>query len=33
MAYYLMAIHEQLPCIRKVELRQVGWSNVSRKPK
>jgi hypothetical protein len=25
-AYYLMAIHEHLPRIRKTELRQVGWS-------
>jgi hypothetical protein len=25
-AYYLMAIHERLPRIRKVELEQVGWS-------
>src|SRR6202051_3552585 len=24
-AYYLMAIHEQLPRIHKVELQQVGW--------
>jgi len=25
MACYLMAIHEQLPRIHKVELQQVGW--------
>jgi hypothetical protein len=25
-AYYLMAIHERLPRIRKVELEQVGWT-------
>ncbi len=28
-AYYLMAIHEQLPRIHKVELQQVGWSKAT----
>src|ERR1700752_4838572 len=28
-AYYLMAIHEQLPKIHKVELQQVGWSKAT----
>ena len=28
-AYYLMAIHEQLPRIRKVDLRQVGWAKAT----
>src|SRR6202040_787754 len=28
-AYYLMAIHEQLPRIPKVELRLVGWSKAT----
>ena len=28
-AYYLMAIHEQLPRIPKPELRQVGWSKAT----
>jgi len=28
-AYYLMAIHEQLPSIHKVDLRQVGWTNAT----
>jgi len=28
-AYYLMAIHEQLPRIRKVELQQVGWAKAT----
>jgi hypothetical protein len=28
-AYYLMAIHEQLPRIHKVELQQVGWTKVT----
>src|SRR5215469_11380956 len=28
-AYYLMAIHEQLPRIRKVELQQVGWTKAA----
>jgi len=28
-AYYLMAIHEQLPRIHKVELHQVGWSKAT----
>ena len=28
-AYYLMAIHEQLPRIHKVELRQVGWTKAT----
>ena len=28
-AYYLMAIHEQLPRIHKVDLRQVGWSKAT----
>ena len=28
-AYYLMAIHEQLPRIPKFELRQVGWSKAT----
>jgi hypothetical protein len=29
-AYYLMAIHEQLPRIHKVELQQVGWAKGKR---
>ena len=29
-AYYLMAIHEQLPRIHKVELQQVGWSKATK---
>ena len=28
-AYYLMAIHEQLPRIHKVELQQVGWAKAT----
>jgi hypothetical protein len=28
-AYYLMAIHEQLPRIHKVNLRQVGWAKAT----
>ena len=28
-AYYLMAIHEQLPRIHKVELQQVGWTKAA----
>ena len=28
-AYYLMAIHEQLPRIHKVELQQVGWTKAT----
>jgi hypothetical protein len=28
-AYYLMAIHEQLPRIQKVELQQVGWTKAT----
>ena len=28
-AYYLMAIHEQLPRIHKVDLQQVGWSKAT----
>ena len=28
-AHYLMAIHEQLPRIHKVELQQVGWSKAT----
>jgi hypothetical protein len=28
-AYYLMAIHEHLPRIHKVELQQVGWSKAT----
>jgi hypothetical protein len=28
-AYYLMAIHEQLPRIHKVELQQVSWSKAT----
>ena len=28
-AYYLMAIHEQLPRIHKVDLRQVGWAKAT----
>jgi hypothetical protein len=28
-AYYLMAIHERLPRIPKVDLRQVGWAKAS----
>jgi len=28
-AYYLMAIHEQLPRIHKVELQQIGWSKAT----
>jgi hypothetical protein len=28
-AYYLMAIHEQLPQIHKVDLQQVGWSKAT----
>ena len=28
-AYYLMAIHEQLPSIHKVELQQLGWSKAT----
>jgi len=28
-AYYLMAIHEQLPRIHKVDLRQVGWAKAA----
>ena len=28
-AYYLMAIHEQLPRIHKVELQQVGWAKAA----
>jgi hypothetical protein len=27
--YYLMAIHEQLPRIHKVELQQVGWTKAT----
>ena len=28
-AYYFMAIHEHLPRIRKVDLKQVGWSKAT----
>jgi len=28
-AYYLMAIHEQLPRIHKVDLQQVGWAKAT----
>jgi hypothetical protein len=28
-AYYLMAIHEQLPRIHEVELQQVGWAKAT----
>ena len=28
-AYYLMAIHEQLPRIHKVDLRRVGWAKAT----
>ncbi len=28
-AYYLMAIHEQLPHIHKVDLKQVGWAKAT----
>jgi hypothetical protein len=28
-AYYLMAIHEQLPRIHKIELQQVGWTKAT----
>ena len=28
-AYYLMAIHEQLPRIHKVELQHVGWTKAT----
>src|ERR1700732_693793 len=28
-AYYLMAIHEQLPRIPKVDLQQVGWAKAT----
>jgi len=28
-AYYLMAIHERLPRVRKVDLEQVGWSKAT----
>jgi hypothetical protein len=28
-AYYLMAIHEQLPRISKVDLQQVGWAKAT----
>src|SRR5258708_34919994 len=28
-AYYLMAIHERLPRIHKVDLRQVGWAKAT----
>jgi hypothetical protein len=32
-AYYLMAIHERLPQIRKADLQQVGWAKATEMPK